>query len=200
MTRDRRAKRGPTPMTERFDDALVFACRLHRQQARKGSGVPYISHLLAVAALVIEAGGDEDEAVAALLHDAVEDQGGPPTLREIGERFGARVAAIVAGCSDADGPPKPPWKQRKLDYIARLAGAAPSVLLVSSADKLHNARSILADYRRIGEGVWERFSGRREGTLWYYRAVTDAIRDAGGTPLSAELERTVAALERIAAA
>lgn len=188
---------GP-PMTERFDDALVFACRLHRAQVRKGSGVAYISHLLAVAALVIEAGGDEDEAAAALLHDAVEDQGGAAALEKIRARFGERVAAIVAGCSDTDRTPKPPWKQRKLDYIAHLAVAGPSVLLVSSADKLHNARSILADYRKIGESVWQRFSGRREGTLWYYRAVADAIRDAGGTPLSAELERTVAELERIA--
>ncbi len=187
-------------MTERFVDALAFACRLHRGQVRKGSGVPYISHLLAVTALVIEAGGDEDEAIGALLHDAVEDQGGAETREKIRDRFGERVAAIVDGCSDTDRTPKPPWKQRKLAYIAHLARAGPSVLLISSADKLHNARSILTEYREIGEKIWKRFNGRRDGTLWCYRAAADAIRDAGGTPLSAALERAVADLERAAAA
>ncbi len=185
-------------MSERFADALAFACRLHRGQARKLSGVPYISHLLAVTALVLEAGGDEDEAIAALLHDAVEDQGGAAAREKIRARFGARVAAIVDGCSDTDRTPKPPWKQRKRAHVARLVSADPSVLLVSSADKLHNARSLLAEHRRVGEAIWEQFRGGREGTLWYYRAAADAIRDAGGTPLSAALERTVAELERAA--
>ncbi len=186
-------------MSERFAEAFAFACRLHRGQARKVSGVPYISHLLAVAALVLEAGGDEDEAIAALLHDAVEDRGGAETREKIRARFGARVAAIVDGCSDTDRTPKPPWKQRKLAYIARLADAGPSVLLVVSADKLHNARSLLAAYRETGEAIWKHFRGGRDGTLWHYRAAAEAIRDAGGTPLSADLERTVAELERAAA-
>ncbi len=185
-------------MTERFDNALVFACRLHRGQARKVSGVAYISHLLAVAALAIEAGGDEDEAIAALLHDAVEDQGGAATREKIRARFGARVAAIVDGCSDTDRMPKPPWKQRKRAHVAGLADAGPSVLLVVSADKLHNARSLLAAYRETGEAIWKQFRGGRQGTLWYYRAAADAIRAAGGTPLSAALERTVADLEHAA--
>ncbi len=186
-------------MTERFSEALSFAARLHQGQVRKGSGVPYVSHLLAVTALVIEAGGDEDEAIGALLHDAVEDQGGAETREKIRARFGDRVTAIVDGCSDTDVTPKPPWKDRKLAYIAHIASADNSVLLVSSADKLHNARSIVAEYRYVGESIWERFHGRRAGTLWYYRAVTDAIRDAGGTPLSWVLEQTVAELERVTA-
>ncbi len=186
-------------MTERFAEALSFAARLHQGQVRKGSGVPYVSHLLAVTALVIEAGGDEDEAIGAMLHDAVEDQGGAETREKIRARFGDRVTAIVDGCSDTDVTPKPPWKDRKLAYIAHIATADNSVLLVSSADKLHNARSIIAEHRKVGESIWDRFHGRRDGTLWYYRAVTDAIRDAGGTPLSGVLEQTVAELERVTA-
>lgn len=186
-------------MTERFAEALSFAARLHQEQVRKGSGVPYISHLLAVTALVIEAGGDEDEAIAALLHDAVEDQGGAETREKIRARFGDRVTAIVDGCSDTDQTPKPPWKDRKLAYIAHIATADRSMLLVSSADKLHNSSSIVGEYRQVGEAIWERFKGGRAGTLWYYRAVTDAIRDAGGTPLSAALEETVGELELLTA-
>lgn len=186
-------------MSERFSEALAFAARLHADQFRKGSGVPYVSHLLAVAALVMEAGGEEDEAIAALLHDAVEDQGGTRTREQIRSLFGDRVAGIVDGCTDTNQTPKPPWKERKLGYIAHLAEADESVLLVCSADKLHNSRSILAEYKTIGEDLWERFSGGRDGTLWYYRAVTDAIRRAGWTPLLAALEETVSELESLAA-
>ena len=181
----------------RFEEALTYAARLHREQVRKGSGVPYLSHLLGVAGIALEHGASEDEAIAALLHDAVEDQGGAPTLAEIRRRFGDTVADIVAGCSDTDVVPKPPWRPRKEAYVAHLASASPSVRLVSAADKLHNARSILTDYRRLGEAVWSRFTGRKEGTLWYYRAVVQAFRAYEPTPLVDELERAVEEMERL---
>ena len=186
-------------MTSRFDQALVFAAQLHKDQRRKGSGVPYVSHLLAVAALVIEHGGDEDEAIAALLHDAIEDQGGPKAREEIRSQFGDRVTEIVDGCTDSETIPKPPWKDRKLAYIAHLAEASTSVRLVSAADKLHNARSILIDYRGLGEEIWQRFQGRKTGTLWYYRSVLDVLSHSGKTPLVEELDRVVRELEQLAA-
>ena len=182
----------------RFEEALTYAARLHREQVRKGSGVPYLSHLLGVAGIALEHGASEDEAIAALLHDAVEDQGGAPTLAEIRRRFGDAVADIVAACSDTDVVPKPPWRPRKEAYIAHLASASPSARLVSAADKLHNARSILTDYRRLGEAVWGRFTGGKEGTLWYYRALVQAFRAHDPTPLVDELERTVQEMERLA--
>ncbi|MEO8190795.1 MAG: HD domain-containing protein [Acidobacteriota bacterium] len=198
----------PRPsLTERFDEAMVWASELHREQRRKGSDTPYVAHLLSAAALVLENGGDEDEAIAALLHDAVEDCGGRPTAHEIRRRFGERVADIVDGCTDSDETPKPAWRPRKERFIERLAGASASVRLVSAADKLHNARSVLADLRREGERVWERFSAPRHETLWYYRAVTDRLRavtngpeDAGALPLVEELERVVTELEERARA
>ncbi|MDP9365458.1 MAG: HD domain-containing protein [Chloroflexota bacterium] len=183
----------------RFGEALVYASRLHAGQVRKGTTVPYISHLLAVTSIVLEHGGGEDEAMAAVLHDAVEDQGGRGTRAEIRHRFGEKVTAIVDGCTDAETVPKPPWRERKEAYVAHIGHAPPSVRLVSAADKLHNARSIVADYRQLGEALWDRFRGGREGTLWYYRALADAFLAAGVTPLTAELERTVRELERLAA-
>ncbi len=141
-------------LTRRFEEALSFAARLHEQQKRKGTDIPYVSHLLAVAAIVLEDGGDEDEAVAALLHDAVEDQGGKATLQVIRKRFGDRVAGIVAGYTDSDETPKPPWRERKEKYIAHLRHAPHEVLRVSVADKLHNARAILRDLRKHGERLW----------------------------------------------
>lgn len=183
----------------RFEEALVYAAQLHADHLRKGSGMPYVGHLLGVAGIVIDAGGDEDEAIAALLHDAVEDQGGAPVLAEIRRRFGHRVADIVDGCSDTDLMPKPPWRERKEAYIAHIATASPSVRLVSSADKLHNALSILRDYHRQGDSLWERFRGGKEGSLWYYRALVEAYRQAGGTPVIDELEEVVAAIERAVA-
>ena len=188
----------PTHMTSRLENALVFAAQLHREQWRKGSNVPYVSHLLAVSALVIEHGGDEDEAIAALLHDAIEDQGGPKTRDEILRRFGERVTGIVEGCTDSQTIPKPPWKERKLAYIAGISDKSPSVQLVCAADKLHNARSILSDYRTLGEEVWQRFVGGREGTLWYYGAVVQALIQSGRTPLVDELERVVGEIGRLA--
>lgn len=186
-------------LSRRFDKALVYARKLHRKQLRKGTDIPYVSHLLAVTAIVLEHGGTEDEAIAALLHDAVEDQGGSETREAIRKRFGEDVAAIVDGCSDADTLPKPPWCERKSAYIAHLGKAPRSVRLVSAADKLHNARAILADYREIGEPLWKRFNGGRDGTLWYYRALADEFQLVEPNSLSQELDRTVKELERLAA-
>jgi GTP pyrophosphokinase len=190
------------PLSRRFEDALVFAHRLHAAQVRKGGRIPYVSHLLAVASLALEHGADEDVAIAALLHDAMEDQGGRPTLERIRRRFGARVAAIVEGCSDADTVPKPAWRARKERYLCHLDTAPPDVRLVSACDKLHNARAILAGYRVHREAFWKRFKlkGGRDGTLWYYRALVQAFRRHGMTPLVAELARVVAELDELAAA
>ncbi|MEO8026747.1 MAG: HD domain-containing protein [Bryobacteraceae bacterium] len=186
--------------SQRFEDALAYTARLHAGQTRKGSGIPYIAHLLAVSALAIEFGADEDEAIGALLHDAVEDQGGPPTLTEIRRRYGVRVADIVSGCTDADTTPKPPWRHRKEVYIEHKRTADSSVALVCACDKLHNARSIVGDYRQVGEDLWDRFTGGREGTLWYYRELVGALRQAGAVPqLLEELDRTVTDLERMTA-
>lgn len=155
--------------------ALAFALEAHGEQVRKGTDVPYVSHLLAVAGLVLEDGGGEEDAVAALLHDAVEDAGGRTTLARIRAGFGERVAAIVEACSDADVQPKPPWRGRKEAYLARLEHADEAVLRVSLADKLHNARSILADRRLVGEAVWDRFNAPRSDQLWYYGALVDVF-------------------------
>jgi len=176
---------------------MVFAARLHARQTRKGTNIPYIAHLMAVAGLVLENGGDEEETIAALLHDAVEDQGGAATREEIRRRFGDRVVEIVDGCTDSDKVPKPPWRARKEAFLSRLPYASPSVRLVSAADKLHNARTILADYRVMGDAVWKRFAGEKNGTLWYYRALVDAFRAAGTSPLVEELARVVAELDHI---
>jgi (p)ppGpp synthase/HD superfamily hydrolase len=175
----------------RFEDALAYATRLHAPQYRKGTRIPYVSHLLAVASLVLEAGGDEDEAIAALLHDGPEDQGGIATLTEIRARFGDRVAAIVAACSDTFEAEKPAWQARKQAYLDHLSEAAPSVLLVSCADKLHNARAILADYRRHGEVLWERFNGGRDDVLWYYRELARTFGERGPDVLAVQLARVV---------
>lgn len=196
MKRRRRtaAKLGP-----RFERALVFATRKHAGQQRKGTPVPYVSHLLGVAGLVLEAGGDEDLAIAALLHDVAEDCGGIPMLDQVRRRFGKRVARIVEGCSDPFTIPKPPWRERKEPYLKHLHTADADTRLVSAADKLHNARSILSDYRELGERIWERFQGKREGTLWYYRALVDEFKRKKPNRLVNELERVVLELEALAA-
>jgi len=182
-------------LTPRFDDALVYASQLHRRQVRKGGAIPYVSHLLAVASIVLEHGGTEDEAIAALLHDAIEDAGGDVARQDIRKRFGDEVVAIVDGCTDAETIPKPPWRQRKEAYIAHLVGAGRSIRLVSAADKLHNARAILLDYLEHGESLWPRFNGGRDGTLWYYRALADEFRSVGESRLVRELNATVTELE-----
>ena len=183
--------------SRRFISALSCAARLHGNQIRKRTERPYIGHLLGVASIVIEYGGDEEMAIAALLHDAVEDQGGLPRLREIRRKFGKRVAEIVDGCTDAYSDPKPPWLERKRAYLARVCKESADVRLVSAADKLSNARETLYELRVHGEGVFERFAGKKEGTLWYYRALITAFRTAGSNPLVDELDRVVRELEAI---
>lgn len=180
----------------RFTEALSYSHELHQKQTRKGTDIPYVSHLLAVASLVVEAGGSEEQAIAALLHDAVEDQGGAKTLHEIQRRFGDEVAAIVDHCSDTDEIPKPPWRDRKERYISGLQEAPEEMILVSIADKLHNARCILIDYREHGDRLWKRFNGGKEGTLWYYRALTDAYQNRTDIPILSLLDETVRELER----
>lgn len=185
-------------LSHRFTEALVYATELHATQIRKGSKVPYVSHLLGVASIALEYGADEDEAIAALLHDAIEDQGGPPIRTEIRLRFGERVTEIVDGCTDTDITPKPPWEERKKAYIDRIASASASVRLVSAADKLHNIRSILKDYRMQGDLLWDLFKGGKQGTLWYYRSLVTAFHEADSTPIVIELDRLVTELERLA--
>jgi (p)ppGpp synthase/HD superfamily hydrolase len=187
----------PAALSPRFEEALVLAAQLHARQARKGTGIPYVSHLLGVASLALEYGADEDQAIAALLHDAVEDQGGEATLEVIRLRFGDSVADIVLGCTDTAEMPKPPWRRRKESYVAHILEATPSVRLVSAADKPHNARTLIQDYRISGEQIWNRFKGGREGTLWYYHALVAAFRQAGSSAVVEELGRTVAELESL---
>jgi len=191
-------------LTARYNDAFTFAAELHREQYRKDTGIPYLSHLMAASALVLEHGGDEDQAIAALLHDSIEDQGhsyigGVTALRQdIERRYGETVLAIVEACTDADSQPKPPWRQRKEAYISHLETAPLPVLRVSAADKLHNARSILADYRMVGEALWNRFSADREQVLWYYQSLLDAFIHAGApVGLVNELQHTLGEVERL---
>ena len=184
-------------LSHRFEQALVYAHKLHRKQTRKGGNIPYISHLLSVAALVLENGGDEDEAIAALLHDAVEDQGGKATREVILNMFGERVTEIVDGCTDADTIPKPPWRERKEQYIARLRHASSSARRVALADTLHNARSILRDLSRDGEATWDKFKGGKSGTLWYYRTVLEVFLESDPDSwLVQELNRVVGEFEK----
>ena len=179
-------------LTNRYDDAFLYASELHREQFRKGTTIPYVSHLLSVSALVLKNGGDEDQAIAGLLHDAVEDQGGQPTLDKITVRFGERVAGIVLDCTDSMGEPKPPWKERKEAFIGSVPTKAVDSLLVSLADKTDNARAILGGYREIGDDVWRRFTGGKDGTLWYYRTLSELFAIHIPGPLADELVRTVA--------
>jgi len=176
-------------LTDRFEDALVFAFRLHIDQKRKSSNVPYIAHLLSVTAIVLENGGDENEAIAALLHDAVEDQGGQMVLKDIQTRYGEDVAEIVLSCSDTDTFPKPPWRDRKEYYLAHLNNASDSARLVSLADKIHNLRDILRTYRIEGENTWKRFRGGKDGTLWYYHSLVNIFEKSGTDFLTNELRR-----------
>ncbi len=196
---------GEITLSERFHSALQYASRLHEDQHRKNSSVPYVAHLLGVAALVLEAGGDEDQAIAALLHDAVEDQPDRVSLADLRRDFGERVEQIVRGCSDSfrktTAEQKEDWPVRKKRYLAHLRSASADVLLVSAADKLHNARSILADWRAEGDRVFDRFRGGKQGTLWYYRALTDVYRSIpDGAPgfrrIVDELARVVGKIEQ----
>ncbi|PSB53925.1 phosphohydrolase [filamentous cyanobacterium Phorm 6] len=182
-------------LSTRFEQALVYATQVHATQVRKGGDIPYVSHLLSVAALVLEDGGDEDEAIAGLLHDAVEDGGSAEIREAILVQFGERVATIVDACTESCTIPKPPWRDRKLRYIEQMRHASPSVLRVSMADKLHNARSILADRDREGEAVWDKFKGGKAGTLWFYRSLLEIYQQGGSNFLVSEIERIVDRLE-----
>jgi (p)ppGpp synthase/HD superfamily hydrolase len=192
-------------LTQRFEHAVEYANRIHSNQTRKGTGIPYLTHLLGVASLVMENGAEsEEEVIGALLHDAAEDQGGRPRLEDIREEFGEVVGHIVDACTDSYDDPKPPWRERKEAYVAHVRerverGGDEPALRVSLADKLHNTRAILADVRESGDAVFERFSGKREGTIWYYASLVDAFR---GFPnrMVGELERTVGELLRLGAA
>ena len=184
-----------TRLTHRFNDALTYAFQLHKNQYRKGTGVPYLTHLLGVTALVLEAGGDEDQAIAALLHDAVEDQGGRKTLDEINRRFGDRVAEIVDGCTDTYASPKPSWRKRKENYLEHLRTSPPYIRKVALADKIHNARSILFDLKSHNDKVWRRFNGGKEGTLWYYRSLVNIFQEIEPSPIVDELSKIVEEIE-----
>ncbi|UCD41378.1 MAG: bifunctional (p)ppGpp synthetase/guanosine-3',5'-bis(diphosphate) 3'-pyrophosphohydrolase [Chloroflexota bacterium] len=186
-------------LTDRFEEALIYAARLHAEQKRKRSSVPYFAHLLGVTSLVLEDGGEEDEAIAALLHDAVEDQGGVETLMDIRLKFGSEVADIVDALTDSYTDPKPPWRERKEAFIASIRTASPAVIRVSLADKVYNARATLWDIRREGEAGWDRFNGGKEGTLWYYRQLVREFAFHGPRNLLSELTRIVEELERISA-
>jgi (p)ppGpp synthase/HD superfamily hydrolase len=184
-------------LTRRFDLAFHFASGLHHTHVRKGTEIPYIAHLMSVSALVLEAGGDEDQAIAALLHDAVEDQGGLPTLDTIRHLFGERAANAVESCSDStvsDPTKKLPWRERKEKYLEHLRGANEDALFVVAADKLHNARAILSDYRELGEQLWLRFNAPKEDQLWFYGALVETLRQ----PMAPKMLRVlVDELERV---
>ena len=188
---------------KRFRDALVWAAELHEQQKRKGGEVPYVAHLIGVASIVLEHGGDEDQAIGALLHDALEDQAHRMSPGEIRARFGEKVERIVEACTDGDPGEQADrdpgrWRIRKQKYIDEVAGKPAEALLVSMADKLYNARAMLEDYREIGDRIWPRFTAGKEGNLWYYRTLLTAFRARADNRLCHELERTVSELERLA--
>ncbi len=188
----------PRPLlTARFQQGFTYASNLHATQFRKGSPTPYIAHLMSVAALVLEDGGTEDEAIAALLHDAVEDHPRDGnTVEEIRILFGDRVLRIVLGCTDADEHPKPPWRKRKLAYLEHLATAPADVRRVAAADKLHNARAVLHDYRHLGERLWRRFNAGKKDQLWYYDELVKVLKGKGRRgPLVRELGRVVHELQ-----
>ena len=190
----------PLTTTDRFAAAMAYAYQVHHGQRRKGTGIPYIAHILGVAALALEYGADEEEAIAALLHDAAEDGGGEATLAEIRARFGDIVGDIVLGCSDSlveDPEDKLPWRERKENYLAHLEHASRSVCMVSAADKLHNVRSIIRDYNEHVDAIWDRFQGRREGTLWYYETVADMLIRRHRTQLTRDLQDDVDKLLKI---
>lgn len=183
-------------LTSRFDEACRYAHELHRSQTRKGTSVPYVSHLMGVSSIVLDDGGTEDEAIAALLHDAPEDQGGRARLEEIRARFGDAVARIVEDCTDSWTTPREPWLERKRRYIEHARTLAPASLRVSAADKVHNTYAILRDLRNTGERAWSRFDASADDVVAYYQSLVRAYRDAGGGRLVDELERIVRGIER----
>jgi len=185
-------------LSAKFEEALIYATQAHGDQMRKKTGIPYIAHILGVTAIALEYGANETEAIGALLHDVVEDCGGAERLRDVREKFGDDVAGIVDGCTDTYETPKPPWMERKRAYVEHLKSSDPSTRLVSASDKLHNTRAILAEFRRHGPVVFERFSGKTEGTLWYYRTLVTAFRRHGDhADLIDELDRVVSDIEKL---
>lgn len=184
------------PLGSRFDDALAYASDKHRRQRRKGSETPYLAHLLGVASIALEMGGNEDHAIGALLHDVVEDQ--EVTVEEVERRFGPAVARIVADCTDGHGPIKAPWRTRKEAYLAALPTKPAASLLVSLADKTHNARAIVDDLRVHGDTVWARFTGGRDGTLWYYAALSEIYAAALPGAHADRFARVVAEMRALA--
>ena len=182
-------------LSPQFEKALIYATRIHGGKLRKKTRIPYIAHILGVAAIAMEYGANETEAIAALLHDAVEDCGGAKRLRDIELKFGKDVARIVEGCTDTHQTPKPPWLERKKTYVEHVRHASMPIKLVSASDKLHNVRAILMDYRKEGERLWSRFNGGKQGALWYYRALVNAFSGKRMQPLLQELDRTVTELE-----
>lgn len=197
---DRNAKLGP-----RFGEALKLAFDLHGADVRKGKSTPYIAHLLGVCDLVLQDGGSEDEAIAALLHDALEDKPKEITAKDLESRFGTNVAEIVRGCTDTpedySGGTKAPWRDRKEAYLAHLGSASPGTRRVSLADKLYNLREIVADLEQHGSEIWSRFNAGRDQQIWYYRSVLSRMRDAGQSgPMMDQFEAKVGELERVAGA
>jgi (p)ppGpp synthase/HD superfamily hydrolase len=186
------------PLTERFDQALVYASMMHRAQTRKASPVPYIAHLLGVCSLVLEHGGDEDQGIAALLHDGPEDQGGAERLADIRNAFGERVARIVSGCSEDVSLGKHEWRVRKTLHLEKMAMLPAETILVVCADKVQNGRAILDESRRVGLAVFDRFGGRREGTLWYYDRMARIFTEHLPGALARESARIAAELIRVA--
>lgn len=179
-------------LTERFDEAVSWARVLHASQPRKGTDVPYLCHLLAVSGRVLEDGGDEDQAIAALLHDSIEDQ--DVTAADIAERFGPEVARIVEACSDTDVSPKPPWRARKEAYLRHLAEADEAVLRVSAADKLHNARAMQRELAELGSDAWDRFNAPALEQRWYVTQLASVIGARLDSPLGRETVATIAQL------
>ena len=188
-------------LSEKFEEALVYATQAHGNQMRKKTGIPFVAHILGVTAIALEYGASETEAISALLHDTVEDCGGADRLRDIREKFGDDVAGIVDGCTDTYETPKPPWLERKRAYIEHLKDSDSSTRLVSASDKLHNTRAILAELRRHGTDVFDRFGGKKDGTLWYYRTLVTAFGEHGNhTDLIDELDRVVTEIEKLTGA
>lgn len=194
---------------QKFDEALALASELHRKQNRKGTPIPYISHLMAAAGIVLEANAYhpmdniEDVAIGALLHDAIEDQGHKIDLDQIKEKFGDTVYRIVLECSDAivteKGQEKPPWKDRKRAYLDNISGKSQETLLVSCADKMHNARCIMFDHDRIGDDIWDRFNAGKDGTIWYYRSLAEELEKAWPeNPLLPDFQAIVQRMEQAA--
>jgi (p)ppGpp synthase/HD superfamily hydrolase len=185
-------------LSEKFEEALIYATRAHSNQRRKNTGIPFVGHILGVTAIALDYGANETEAIGALLHDTVEDCGGAERLRDIREKFGDDVARIVDGCTDTYEAPKPPWMERKRAYIEHLKDSDSSTRLVSASDKLHNTRAILAELRRHGTKVFDRFAGKKDGTLWYYRTLVTAFRQHGDhEDLIDELNRVVTEIEKL---